>query len=335
MKGKSKYIAVIIFVLVCVLIWFGFQLMRPPAKGAIRFCDFSWDSAQVHNRIAGFIVEHGMGYDVDYIPGDTIMLNSAMMQDDVDVNMESWTENIQDLYDKMIKSGKVTDLGSNFSDNWQGWLVPTYVIKGDAKRGIKPMAPDLKSVADLPKYWKLFKDPEDPTKGRFHNAIPGWGATKVNSTKLKTYGLDKYYNDFITGSDAALSGSMAAAFKKGKPWVGYYWEPTWVLGKFDMTRLEEPAFDQKVWDKDKGCDQGPAEINILVNTKLLKSAPDVVEMLRQYETNTAMVNKILAYMKDTKGSTEDGAVWFLKNRADVWTKWVSTDVAGKVKTALK
>ena len=334
MREKYLHITRVIIVLSCVLV-FLLPLNASAAKDTIRFCDFSWDSAQVHNRIAGFIINHGMGYDVDYIPGDTIMLNTALMKGNVDVNMESWTENIQDLVDKMLKSGKVADLGSNFSDNWQGWLVPTYVIKGDAKRGIKPMAPDLKSVADLSKYWKLFKDPEDPGKGRFHNSLPGWGCTKVNSTKLKTYGLDKYYTDFITGSDAALSGSMAAAVKKGKTWVGYYWEPTWVLGKLDMTRLEEPAFDQKVWDKDKGCTYGAVKINILVNTKLFKSAPDVVEMLRKYETKTAMTNKILAYMRDTKGSTEDGAIWFLKNRADVWTKWVPADIAGKVKAALK
>ena len=334
MKGKSSYLIRFSMFLVCVSLLL-LPITASAAKSTLRFADFSWDSAQVHNRIAGFIVKHGMGYDVDYIPGDTIMLNTALMKGNVDVNMESWTENIQDLVDKMLKSGKVADLGSNFSDNWQGWLVPTYVIKGDAKRGIKPMAPDLKSVADLSKYWKLFKDPEDPSKGRFHNSIPGWGCTKVNSTKLKTYGLDKYYTDFITGSDAALSGSMAAAVKKGKTWVGYYWEPTWVLGKLDMTRLEEPAFDQKVWDKDKGCTYGAVKINILVNTKLFKSAPDVVEMLRKYETKTAMTNKILAYMRDTKGSTEDGAIWFLKNRADVWTKWVPADIAGKVKAALK
>jgi len=334
MKGRNSYLIRFIMFLVCMSL-ISLPIAASAAKDTIRFCDFSWDSAQVHNRIAGFIAKHGMGYDVDYIPGDTIMLNSALMQDDVDISMETWLENTQELCDKMIKSGKVADLGSNFPDNWQGWLVPTYMIKGDAKRGIKPMAPDLKSVADLSKYWELFKDPEDPTKGRFYNCIPGWGCAKINSTKLKTYGLDKYYNDFITGSDAALSGSMAAAFKKGKPWVGYYWEPTWVLGKFDMTRLEEPAFDQKVWDKDKGCAYGKAEVEILVNTRLFKDAPDVVEMLRKYETKTAMVNKILAYMSDTKGSTEDGAVWFLKNRADVWTKWVPADVAKKVKAAMK
>ena len=135
MKGKNSYLFKFIMFLVCMSLLL-LPITASAAKGTIRFADFSWDSAQVHNRIAGFIVKHGMGYDLDYIPGDTIMLNTAMLQDDVDINMESWTENIQELYDKMIKSGKVLDLGSNFPDNWQGWLVPTYVIKGDAKRGI-------------------------------------------------------------------------------------------------------------------------------------------------------------------------------------------------------
>lgn len=305
------------------------------AKKAIRFADLSWASAQVHNRIAGFIVKHGYGYDVDYIPGDTIMLLTGLIKGDVDVDLESWTENVQEVYDKGIKSGKIIDLGSNFPDNWQGWLVPTYVIKGDKKRGIKPMAPGLKSVFDLPKYWKLFKDPEDPGKGRFYNSLPGWGCTKVNSEKLKAYGLDKTFNDFITGSDAALSGSMAAAVKRGKPWVGYYWEPTWVLGKLDMTRLEEPPYSDECWNKNKGCAYKSVHVNILVNKSLVKRAPDVVEMLKKYETTTAMANKFLAFMQSTKGTTTDAAIWFLKHNGNVWTKWVPADVASKVKKALR
>jgi glycine betaine/proline transport system substrate-binding protein len=304
------------------------------AKNTIRFTEQSWDSVQVHNRIAGFILEHGYGYGVEYIAGDTIMLMTGLLKGDCDVNMESWTENIQELYDKGIKSGKIADLGSNFPDSWQGWLVPTYMIKGDPARGIKPIAPDLKSVADLSKYWKLFKDPEAPSKGRFYNSLPGWGCTKINSEKLKAYGLDKYYNDFITGSDAALTGSMAAAVKRGKPWVGYYWEPTWVLGKLDMYRLEEPPYSDEVWNKNKACAYKSVQVNILVNTSFMKKYPDVVEMLKNYETKTAMVNEMLAYMQDTKGTADAGAIWFLKNKEDVWIKWVPEDVAKKVKTAL-
>ncbi len=223
------------------------------AKKTVRFADLSWDSIQVHNRIAGFIIKNGYGYDVEYLPGETIPMVSGLIRGDLDIDMESWTENIQEVYDKGIKSGKMLDLGSNFPDSWQGWLVPTYMIKGDPGRGIKLITPDLKSVSDLPKYWEVFKDPEVPTKGRFYNSIPGWKCTEINSTKLKAYGLDKTFNDFIAGSDAALSGSMMAAYKKGQPWVGYYWTPTRILTQLDMTPLEEPPFDKEIWNTTKAC----------------------------------------------------------------------------------
>jgi len=325
---------VVALLIVCVALSLSLPFSAWAGKETIRFADKSWDSIQVHNRIAGFIIKNGYGYDVDYTPGDSIMLITGLIEDNVDVDMESWTENNQELYDKGITSGKIIDLGSNFPDNWQGWLVPTYMIKGDAKRGIKPIAPDLKSVSDLTKYWKLFKDPEAPTKGRFYNSVPGWGCTKINSEKLKAYGLDKYFNDFITGSDAALAGSMAAAVKRGKPWVGYYWEPTWVLGKLDMTRLEEPAYSEECWNSNKACAYQPVQVNILINKGMIKKAPDIVEMLKKYETTTAMANEFLAYMQDTNGKPEDGAVWFLKNKEHVWTPWLSADVVKKVKAAL-
>jgi glycine betaine/proline transport system substrate-binding protein len=248
--------------------------------------------------------------------------------------MECWVENQQEAYDKAIAAGTVIDLGANFPDSWQGWLVPTYVIKGDPDRGIKPMAPDLKSVSDMPKYWELFKDPEDPDKGRFFTCVPGWECEKINEKKIKAYGLDKTYNIFAPGSDAALNGSMAAAYKKGQPWFGYYWAPTWVLGKFDMTPLAEPAYDPDKWGESYKCAYPAVRVNIVVNAELLKKAPEVVEFLKNYETTQAMANKFLAYMQDNNASTEDAAKWFLKNYASLWTTWVPAEVAQKVKGAL-
>ncbi len=313
-----------------------FVLALPGAGLAKRvvFADLSWDSVQVHNQIAGFIFEHGYGYYVDYMPGETIPLFTGLMRGNVDVNMESWTANIQEVYDKAIKRKKIIDLGSNFSDSWQGWLVPTYMIKGDPSRGIEPVAPDLKSVMDLPRYKKLFKDPEDPSKGRFYNAIAGWGVTAINSQKLKAYGLATSYSDFIPGSDAALAGSMAAAYAKGRPWVGYYWGPTWVLGKYDMTPLEEPAFDQKVWDETKGCTMPSVEVNILVNARFAKKNPEVVAVLKKYETSMALCNEFLAYMRDTKAKPRAGAVFFLKKHKDLWINWVTPEAAARIEAAL-
>jgi glycine betaine/proline transport system substrate-binding protein len=305
------------------------------ASKTLVIADVNWDSVQVHNRIAGFIIEKGYGYKVEYIPGATITLFTGLVRGDIDIEMECWVENQQEAYDKGIAAGKIVDLGSNFPDSWQGWLVPTYVVKGDSKRGIKPMAPGLKSINDLAKYWELFKDPEDPSKGRFYSCIPGWECQKINEKKFKAYGLDKHYNIFLPGSDAALNGSMAAAYKKGQPWFGYYWAPTWVLGKLDMTPIEEPAFDKKVWDTNYACAYPSVRVNIIVNSSLQERAPEIVEFLKNYETTQAMANKFLAYMQDNKANTEEAALWFLKNYEDLWSGWVPADVAKKVKASMR
>jgi glycine betaine/proline transport system substrate-binding protein len=316
------------------------------AKKTIIFADLGWDSAQVHNRIAGMIVEKGLGYPVKFVQGETIMLNTALIQakggEAPNVNMETWTENWQDLYDEGLAKGQdpntdqgFINLGPNFPNSVQGWYVPRYVVEGDAKRGIKPMAPDLKSVFDLPKYWKLFKDPEDPSKGRFHSCIPGWSCALVNEEKFKAYEIEKNYNIMQPGSGPALAASMESAYKRGKPWLGYYWAPTWVLGKLDMLQLEEPKFDQKIWDTTKACEFPAVKCDILVHKNLPKEAPDVVAFLKKYDTTLEINNKFLAYMRDSKAKTEEAAVWFLKSYEELWTGWVSADVAAKVKAALK
>jgi glycine betaine/proline transport system substrate-binding protein len=304
------------------------------AKETLVMAEPGWDSAQVHSRIAAFIIENGMGYGVEYIPGETISLFQGLARGDIDINMEIWYDNQKEAVDKAVAAGQVIDLGNNFPDSWQGWLVPTYVIKGDPARGIKPMAPDLKSVNDLPKYAKLFKDVEDPSKGRFYSCIAGWECEKINEKKFAAYGLNDTYNIFLPGSGAALVASLAGAYKKGEPWFGYYWAPTWVLGLYDMTPLEEPAYDADVFGSTAKCAYPSVAVKIFANAGLPKKAPDVVEFLKKYETTQAMANKFLAFMQEKEADTDAAAMWFLKNHEDVWTGWVSSDVAAKVKKAL-
>ena len=125
---------VIVFAIAIMLLAVSSFGVAAPKKTLV-FADLNWDSAQVHSRIAAFIIENGYGYKTEYIPGGTIPLWAGLTRGDVDINMECWVDNQQEAYDKGIAAGKVIDLGSNFPDSWQGWLVPTYVVKGDSKRG--------------------------------------------------------------------------------------------------------------------------------------------------------------------------------------------------------
>jgi len=281
------------------------------------FGDLSWDSVQVHNRIAAFIIQNGIGdYNVEYTAADTLVTVNGMLQGDIDIDLESWHSNFMEVYEKGIADGKIIDLGQNMPDAPQGWWIPRYLVEGDGAP-----APDLKSVADLPKYWQLFKDPEDPAKGLVYMGTAGWSATKVSEGIFEKYGLGDTFNQGVPGSSAALAATMVGAYKKHEPWVGYYWAPTPILGKLDMIRLKGSEFD-------------PALVDKLVSASLPEKAPKVVDFLRKYETTVAENNEFLSVMDDNKWTSAQTALWFLKNKQDVWTAWVSDDVASKVQAAL-
>lgn len=207
----KKYTAWRIALIPIVLILLAVQVVGCTAeqeKEPITFADLGWDSALVHNQIAAFILENGYGYpESDFIPGETIPLFAGLASGDIDVTMEVWVENQQEAVDKFLAEGSIVDLGDNFWDSWQGWLVPTYMIEnGDLPEGI--------TVDQMPQYWQLFEDPEDNTQGGFYSCIPGWECEIINEAKFNAYGLEDTYNVILPGSGAALLASMVAAYEK-------------------------------------------------------------------------------------------------------------------------
>jgi glycine betaine/proline transport system substrate-binding protein len=157
--------------------------------------------------------------------------------------------------------------------------------------------------------------------GIIYMGTAGWSATTVSEGIFEKYGLGDTFNQGVPGSGAALAATMVGAYEKGEPWVGYYWAPTAVLGRLDMVRL-------------KGSEFEAADVNILVNKTVPERAPDVVEFLKNYKTTVDQNNEFLAVMEENEWDAEQTAVWFLKNKEDVWTGWVSSDVADKVKAVL-
>jgi glycine betaine/proline transport system substrate-binding protein len=305
----------------------GATTTKTDEKGTLVFADLLWDSALFHNRVAAFILEHGYGYEIEYIPGETIPLFTGLAAGDIDISMEIWVENQLKAYLDAVAAGDVTDLGMNFPDSTQGWFVPTYMIEnGDL--------PENVSVSDLADYWKLFEDPEDPTKGIFYAGSPGWECTGIDVEKMKAYGLDDYYNYFITGSGDTLAASMVAAYEKEEAWFGYYWKPTFIMGQLDMTQVIEPPYDEEVWATNKGMAYPADRIDIVVNSSLLDRAPEVVTFLRNYETLANMIARALVYMEENEVDHEGAAIWFLQEYEDTWTQWVPAEIADQVKDAL-
>lgn len=337
-KSKQQlvyWISLSFLVLTVGLVGCGAKVDTTVEKPTLIFADAGWDSIQFHNSVTQFIIEEGYGYKTDISSGSTPITFLGLVQGNIDIYTEIWTDNLREAYDEAVENGDIKVVSVNFDDNAQGLYVPTYLIKGDPARGIEPLAPNLKSIHDLPEYWELFKDPENPSKGRMYGAIPGWAVDEVLSTKVKSYGLDKNYNYFSPGSDTALGTSMTKAYEEGKPWLGYYWEPTWIMGKYDMTLLEDTPFDETLWNDGYRCEFAPSDITVGVHKDMETKAPEVVEFLSHYKTSSALTNVALAYMQENDATTDVAAQWFLKTHTDLWTPWVPSEIAEKVNAALK
>ena len=298
-----------------------------------------WDSVRLHNQIAGMIMEAGFGCDFTDtdVAGPTIPMAEALARGDVDIMMEIWTETAPDVYDEAVASGEVLDLGLNMRGVEHSFLVPRYVIEGDASRGIAPMAPHLVSVDDLASHARVFEDPEQPGKGRYHNCIVGWVCQLVNTDKLATYGLDEHLVDYRPQDAEALVASLARAYGMGEAWLGYYWGPTPVLGTFDMVVLDEPAYTDDCWmEGNYGCAFPPSIINIAVSKGFADIASaEMLQFLRDYELHQQVVSEMLAYMTEEETTPTAAARYFLKTRADLWTAWVPEEVAARVRASLE
>ena len=304
-------------------------------KPELLLADTGWDSIRIHNGIAAFIIENGYGYETDFVTGSSPIAIRGLRQGDIDISMESWTDNIKDVYYPGIENGEIVELSVNFDDNAQGLYVPTYVIEGDSERGIEPLAPDLKSIKDLPKYWELFRDPDNPNKGRIYGAPPNWVSDEILRTKMETYNLEETYEYFNPGSDTALNTSIVSAYEKGEPWVGYYWDPTWITGKYDLTLLKDEPYDEEKWLDGYRTEFPGVKVTIAVNKDMLDTAPEVVEFLNNYQTSTEITSELLAYMQDNDLDIDKTVNWFFNEYEELWTSWVPKDVEEKIREALE
>lgn len=313
------------------------ELTRP-----VVFAGLDWESNAFHTEVARIIIEKGFDCRTEIIPGTTIPLIAGLRRGDVDIMMEVWRDNITKAWDEGVARGEVADIGINFPDAVQGFYVPRYMIEGDPARGLEPSAPDLKSIYDLPKYRSLMADPEEPGKGRFYNCILGWACEQINTKKLEAYGVWDTFTNFRTGTGAALANAIASNYKRGKPFVAYYWGPTWILGQYDLVMLEEPPYNEKDWlamslrdDYSHPVAYPLVPVVIGVNAQFKTQAPQLIGFLSKYRTSNALVSEALASLRSGPDRRmHDVALDFLRDRPEIWRAWLVPEIADKVAASI-
>ncbi len=290
-----------------------------------------WDSNRFYNDVVKFILEEGYGEEVEITEIGTQGMILGLSNGSIDLNVETWSENMA-TYQDDIEAGNYYEIGINFDDNYQGLYIPQY---------IKDEYPDLVSVEDLVDYKFLFPDPEvtgwdpDEDKAVVYGGPSSWSITEFF---VKKFANSDVYPDLVENFDfrplestATLNTTIVSAYDEEAGWVGYYWEPTDIMGLYDMYLLE----DDHTYDVDSGVGFVPTNnVTIIGRDGFGDQYPEAEAFLAKMSTSSAVVNEVLAYMVENDLETEDAAIWWLDNNEDMWSTWVTEDARTLIRAAL-
>ncbi|MBV7410330.1 ABC transporter substrate-binding protein [Maritimibacter sp. DP1N21-5] len=309
--------------------------------GDVSIAEMDWASAELMANVDAIILEEGYGCDVSLIPGATQTTFASMSEKaEPDVAPELWINAVRDLLNVAKDEGSLVALNegpiTGLGEGW--WVTPAFAAEH----------PELDTVEKLLEHPELFPYQEDESKGAFVGCPAGWGCQLVNANLFRAFDMEeKGWVLVDPGSAAGLDGSMAKAADRGEPWFGYYWSPTSMIGKYDMVMLpfEAEFAGRENWDgcialAEQDCmDPQPtawtvSEVETVVTDDFMEKGGVAADYFKARVFPGDVMNQMLVFMNENQATGEDAAFEFLVSHEDVWTQWVSDDVAQKVKDAL-
>jgi glycine betaine/proline transport system substrate-binding protein len=320
-----------------------FTLVAVPAWaqetcGRVTIAEMNWASAGVAAQVDKIILESAFACQVDLVTGDTMPTFTSMNEKgEPDMAPELWVNAVSTALDAAVQEGRMVIAAPMLVDGGvEGWWVPRYIVD---------TYPEIDSVQAALMRPELFPAPEDPRVGAVHNCPSGWNCQISTENLFRALGAeDKGFVLVDTGSAAGLDGSIANAYAREQGWLGYYWAPTAILGKYEMVSLPfSVPLDKEHWDActsqadcpDPKVNSYPVSDVFTVVTKAFSEKAGVAMgyvQTRKWDNQT--VGKVLAWMDENQGTNQDAAWHFLETYPEVWEPWLTADQIEQVRAAL-
>ncbi len=301
----------------------------------------NWASANLMANVDKIILEAGYGCEVELVPGGTETVFASMNEKGKpDMAPELWANAVRTLLDVAAEEGRLHILNDGpITGLGEGWWVT---------KAFREAHPELDTVEKMLEHPELVPDIEDPSKGAFMGCPAGWGCQLINANLFRAFDMEaKGWKLVDPGSAAGLDGAIAKASERGEPWFGYYWAPTSVIGKYDLQMLpfEAEWAGKENWDDcisltEEECENPQrtsytkSEAFSVVTDGFMKTGGDAAAYVTARTFPGKVMNGMLVYMTEEQATGEDAAWYFLENYEDIWTQWVSPEVAAKIKSEL-
>lgn len=289
----------------------------------------NWASAELIANIDKIILEDGFDCKVKLIPGATMPTFTEMNKNKKPLmSPESWSNAFYTQLKKAVAKGRMHVANeSPISDITEGW----FITPATAKK-----YPNLKTVLDV-------IDNPDLFGGKFIGCPAGWRCKIMNNNLFKAFNMKKKGWTIVDpGSAAGLDASIAKAANNNKNWFGYYWNPTAVVGKYNMVKLDWGVSwaGRENWDNcisRENCSNPiktswtSHEVYSVVTDRFKNNAGSkVMNYLNNRTIPVDVMNNMLVYMGENDSNGKDAAKEFLKRNQEIWTNWVSYEVAKNI-----
>lgn len=306
--------------------------------GRVTIADMNWSSATLMANVDRFILEHGYGCEAELVPGDTMPTGTSMIEKgEPDIAPEMWSNSLKEALDKGVAEKRLRYAGYSLSDGGEeGYWVPAYMVEKD---------PSLATIEGIKKNAKLFEHPEDPDLSAFYGCPAGWNCQITSGHLFTALNLEDAGFELIDpGSGAGLAGSIAKAYEREEAWFGYYWAPTSVLGKYEMVKVDFDADENpEHWTNcitQEGCENPqvtaypPSIVQTVTTEAFAANQPVAFDYFMKRSFTNKQMNGLLAWMEDNQADGEVAMEHFLLEYEEIWTQWLSPEIAEKVKSAL-
>ena len=306
--------------------------------GDISVAEMNWGSAAIAANVDKIILEAGYGCKVTLVPGDTVPTFETMLADgSPDMAPEFWVNAVRGRLDAATADNRLALGAEILADGAiEGWWIPKFIFDAN---------PKIRTVQDALAAPQLFPSSGNPQRGAVHNCPSDWACHATTANLFRSLdGSGKGFDLQESASPEELDQSIVSAFEKKTGWLGYYWAPTAILGKYEMVKLSfGVAYDQAEWDACTAVENCPnPRVNsyptsrafTLLSRDFGELADVAMEYVRTRKWSNETVSALLAWQQANKASNAETARHFLETEEKIWSEWVLPAVADKIKAAL-
>jgi glycine betaine/proline transport system substrate-binding protein len=275
-------------------------------QAPIRIALNEWTGQNITAHVAGQLLEK-LGYKVQYVTAGSFPQWIGMQDGSIDMTPELWTNNLGDIYPKMLEAKQVEpvgDLGLNARDGW------AYT---DATVEICPGLPDWKALLESACASAL-ATAETLPNGRLVDYPADWGTASAN--EIEDFKLP--LTAVPAGSEGALVAELQSAVAAGKPLLMRFWAPHWLLTQVKLNWLDMPPCDPN----DGARCVLPSPVIKVVRAGFGEKWPAAYTFMKTYQLSADDQQQMM--MEIDQNKKEIGAVvgaWVESNAAR-WSPWI-------------